>query len=67
MDCIVHGVTKSRTRLSNFHFLAVQCCVGFSSSLFSLLCGCLCLVRVLHDIAPTRPQLSSFCECELMP
>ena len=20
MDCIVHGVTKSRTRLSNFHF-----------------------------------------------
>ena len=21
MDCIVHGVTKSRTQLSNFHFL----------------------------------------------
>ena len=21
MDCIVHGVAKSRTRLSNFHFL----------------------------------------------
>ena len=20
MDCIVHGVTKSQTRLSNFHF-----------------------------------------------
>ena len=20
MDCIVHGVTKSRTRLNNFHF-----------------------------------------------
>ena len=24
MDCIVHGVTKSRTRLSDFHFLASQ-------------------------------------------
>ena len=21
MDCIVHGVTKSRTQLSNFHFI----------------------------------------------
>ena len=21
MDCIVHGVTKSRTRLSDFHFI----------------------------------------------
>ena len=20
MDCVVHGVTKSRTQLSNFHF-----------------------------------------------
>ena len=24
MDCIVHGVTKSWTRLSYFHFLVVQ-------------------------------------------
>ena len=24
MDCIVHGVTKSRTQLSDFHFLALQ-------------------------------------------
>ena len=23
MDCIVHGVAKSRTRLSNFHFLNI--------------------------------------------
>ena len=23
MDCIVHGVAKSRTRLSNFHFLSL--------------------------------------------
>ena len=24
MDCIVHGVAESRTRLSNFHFLSLQ-------------------------------------------
>ena len=23
MDCIVHGVTKSQTRVSNFHFLSL--------------------------------------------
>ena len=25
MDCIVHGVAKSRTGLSNFHFTSLQC------------------------------------------
>ena len=30
MDCAVHGVAKSRTQLSDFHFqIALQCCVGF--------------------------------------
>ena len=24
MNCIVHGVTKSQTRLSNFHFIALM-------------------------------------------
>ena len=24
MDCIVHGVAKSRTRLSNFHYLFLK-------------------------------------------
>ena len=24
MDCIVHGVTKSRTRLSDFHFILIH-------------------------------------------
>ena len=24
MDCIVHGVTKSRTRLNNFHFTSLH-------------------------------------------
>ena len=28
MDCIVHGVTKSQTQLSNFHFTSSRfCCV----------------------------------------
>ena len=25
MDCIVHGVAKSWTRLSDFHFISLQC------------------------------------------
>ena len=24
MDCIVHGIEKSRTQLSNFHFLGME-------------------------------------------
>ena len=24
MDCIVHGITKSRTRMSNFHFIGSE-------------------------------------------
>ena len=26
MDCTIHGVTKSWTRLSNFHFTSLDCC-----------------------------------------
>ena len=26
MDCTVHGVAKSQTRLSEFHYLALNCC-----------------------------------------
>ena len=31
MDCIFHGVTMSRTRLSNLHFhiIDLQCCISF--------------------------------------
>ena len=32
MDCIVHGVTKSQTRLSNFHFHFTFTHTGVSSS-----------------------------------
>ena len=28
MDCVVHGVTKSRTRLSDFHFTFNKYCCG---------------------------------------
>ena len=31
MDCIVHGVTKSRTRLSNFHFTVNDQCLGYKT------------------------------------
>ena len=33
MDCIVHGVTKSQTQLSNFHFhWEESTCLGVSKS-----------------------------------
>ena len=33
IDYIVHGVTKSRTRLSNFHFTWMKCSLGISNFL----------------------------------
>ena len=41
MDCIVHGVAKSRTLLSDFHF-----------HLLSLTLSCLHLPGPLHDLCP---------------
>ena len=32
MDCIVHGVTKSQTRLSNFHSLTIKSRVSIYTS-----------------------------------
>ena len=29
MDCIIHGVTKNRTQLSDFHFHFSVFCFGF--------------------------------------
>ena len=34
VDCIVHGVTKSRTRLSHFHFLLFFSRWSYSNSFF---------------------------------
>ena len=39
MDCIVHGVTKSRTRLSDFHF-------HFLSMIIKTNCELICLVKM---------------------
>ena len=36
LDCIVHGVTKSRTRLSDFHFHTVLYC---TIPYYTLLCS----------------------------
>ena len=44
MDCIAHAVTKSRTRLRDFHFLLLKYCPsltfhnGVKQSLFSITC-----------------------------
>ena len=45
MDCIGHGVTKSWTRLSNFHFhfLGLPDCPDFALLRAFLLSGSLCL------------------------
>ena len=56
MDCIVHGVTKSRTRLSGFHFLSVHVvCFAFISQtdqsfLFGMFRLLICnIYNHLHD------------------
>ena len=36
MDCIVHGVTKSQTRMSDFHSLTLMC-------VHTCLCVCVCM------------------------
>ena len=37
MDCIVHGVSKSRTQLSDFHYLLKK--IVFTYKLFKILIG----------------------------
>jgi len=58
MDCIVHGVTKSQTRLSDFHFhfqvivqtlpLTVLCQIK--------MCVCVCVCMWTHSIVPSSLQ-----------
>ena len=43
MDCIVHGVTKNQTRLSDFHFPYSILCLGYNGLLCFHLCRFLCL------------------------
>ena len=41
MDCIVHGVTKSQTRLSHFHLYVCMCvCV------YIYVCVCVCMYLI---------------------
>ena len=40
MDCIVHGVTKSWTRLSNFHFTSLS----FSELITAFSMGIVCMM-----------------------
>ena len=35
MDCTVHGVAKSQTRLSDFYFLFTQVCINATTNVYS--------------------------------
>ena len=45
MDCIVHGVTKSQTRLSNFHSLIIRALYTIRMSLSSWVVTILCFTE----------------------
>ena len=53
MDCVVHGIAKSWTRLSNFnfHFVGLRCCSGFSLVIAS---GAYSLIAVASLVAEHR-------------
>ena len=55
MDCIVHGVTKSRTRLSDVPSLPGSYFIDMSSSLAHL--GSLLPLRVSEMLSPARNTL----------
>ena len=59
MDCVVHGVTKSQTRLSDFHLISYSSvCICQSFSTHSLISSSISLVR------PPLTQLCSLgCFC----
>ena len=50
-DCIVHEVAKSRTRLSDFYFVGLCCCVCSFSSCHSLVVVCWLLTVVTSLVA----------------
>ena len=59
MDCIVHGVRKSQTRLSHFHFTSEPCQMG----------GCRLVVtdegeeeKVLEEMEVQREGFRLLCE-----
>ena len=69
MDCIVHGVTKSRTWLSNFHFSMVLGCFFkiFDWRMNVLQCGigfCHTTLKISHNyICIFPPSWTSLLQC----
>ena len=57
MDCMVHGVAKSQTRLSNFHFHFL---LPYMGGLFRP--GHLCLLFMLFHILPNHTTINVFTE-----
>ena len=53
LDCAVHGVTKSRTRLSDLHFTSLQLDLAHFP--------CVPSGRVLQQVGGPRAQASSWC------
>ena len=47
MDCLVHGITKSQTPLSDFHCAGLLICCCHSLWVFALLAWCLAFHRML--------------------
>ena len=47
MDCLVHGITKSQTPLSDFHCAGLLICCRRSLWVFALLAWCLAFHRML--------------------
>ena len=62
MDCVVHGVAKSRTRLSDFHF-HVNCRVIVNSEKFETLqisnSGRMCWVHLVTYFAIIKSTVYS--------
>ena len=60
MNCKVHGVTKSRTQLSNFHFSFKR--VPFSLSLTLCVCVCVCVCICVHTCLHAYSVMSDSCD-----
>ena len=61
--CIVHGVAKSRTRLSNFHFQSTSYCWWSFSSAISYLLSLLQSITFLVcslDVSPCMPAVTLY-------
>ena len=61
MDYIVHGVTKSQTRLSNFHFHRdVQYELHTNNSICVCVCVCVCVWNILCQISQDPSDILAY-------